>query len=59
MIPVLESEFNANAVSPVGAVGHWQFMTTLAKEYGLRTGGKYDERRNFAKSTVAAAKVFP
>ena len=58
MIPVLESEFNANAVSPVGAVGHWQFMATLAKEYGLRTGGKYDERKNFAKSTVAAAKFF-
>ena len=58
MIPVLESEFNANAVSPAGAVGHWQFMSTLAKEYGLRTGGKYDERRNFAKSTVAAAKFF-
>ena len=58
MIPVLESAFNGNAVSPVGAVGHWQFMATLAKEYGLRTGGKYDERRNFTKSTVAAAKFF-
>ena len=58
MIPVLESDFNANAVSPAGAVGHWQFMATLAKEYGLRTGGKYDERRNFTKSTVAAAKFF-
>jgi membrane-bound lytic murein transglycosylase D len=58
MIPVLESQFNANAVSPAGAVGHWQFMTILAKEYGLRTGGKYDERRNFAKSTIAAAKFF-
>ena len=58
MIPVLESAFNANAVSPVGAVGHWQFMSTLAKEYGLRTGGKHDERRNFTKSTIAAAKFF-
>jgi membrane-bound lytic murein transglycosylase D len=58
MIPVLESEFNANAVSPAGAVGHWQFMSELAKEYGLRTEGKYDERRNFAKSTIAAAKFF-
>ncbi|MEO8766610.1 MAG: lytic transglycosylase domain-containing protein [Ginsengibacter sp.] len=58
MIPVLESEFNANAVSSAGAVGHWQFMSTLAKEYGLRTGGKFDERRNFAKSSVAAAKFF-
>jgi membrane-bound lytic murein transglycosylase D len=58
MIPVVESAFNANAVSPVGAVGYWQFMSDLAKEYGLRTGGKYDERRNFAKSTAAAAKFF-
>jgi len=58
MIPVLESEFNANAVSNAGAVGYWQFMGELAKEYGLRISGKYDERRNFTKSTVAAAKFF-
>lgn len=58
MIPVLESQFNANAVSPVGAVGYWQFMKELATDYGLHTGGKYDERKNFTKSTVAAAKFF-
>lgn len=58
MVPILESEFNANAVSPVGAVGYWQFMSTLAKEYGLKIGGKYDERKNFTKSTTAAAKYF-
>lgn len=58
MIPVLESEFNANAVSPAGAVGYWQFMSILAKEYGLRIEGKYDERKNFSKSTTAAAKFF-
>jgi membrane-bound lytic murein transglycosylase D len=58
MIPVLESQFNANAVSPAGAVGYWQFMSELAGEYGLQTNGKYDERKNFSKSTVAAAKFF-
>ncbi len=58
MIPVLESQFNSNAVSAAGAVGYWQFMGELAREYGLKIGGKYDERRNFAKSTVAAAKFF-
>lgn len=58
MIPLLESEFNADAVSPVGAVGYWQFMGELAREYGLKTGGKYDERKNFSKSTAAAAKFF-
>ncbi len=58
MLPILESEFNANAVSKAGAVGYWQFMGELAREYGLRTGGKYDERKNFTKSTIAAAKFF-
>ncbi|MDQ6763374.1 MAG: lytic transglycosylase domain-containing protein, partial [Bacteroidota bacterium] len=58
MLPVLESEFNANAVSNAGAVGYWQFMGELAREYGLNTGGKSDERRNFTKSTIAAAKFF-
>ncbi len=56
MLPVLESEFNGNAVSHAGAVGYWQFMNELAKDYGLRIGGKYDERKNFSKATVAAAK---
>ncbi len=58
MLPVLESEFNANAVSQAGAVGYWQFMSELAGEYGLNTRGKYDERKNFSKSTTAAAKFF-
>lgn len=58
MLPALESNFNANAVSPVGAVGYWQFMSELAGDYGLNTKGKYDERKNFSKSTTAAAKYF-
>jgi hypothetical protein len=31
----LESAFNANAVSGAGAVGYWQIMDDVAKEYGL------------------------
>src|ERR1017187_9817133 len=50
MIPALESQFNANAVSPAGAVGYYQFMGELAKEYGLHIGTKFDERKNFTKS---------
>ena len=57
----IESGFNANAISPAGAVGYWQFMTAAARHYGLKTGSsakyKYiDDRRNFSRSTVAAAK---
>jgi len=32
----LESAFNANAVSKAGAVGYWQIMDDVAKEYGLK-----------------------
>ena len=32
----LESAFNGNAVSGAGAVGYWQIMDEVAKEYGLK-----------------------
>lgn len=32
----LESAYNANAVSKAGAVGYWQIMDEVAKEYGMR-----------------------
>lgn len=32
----LESAFNPNAVSSAGAVGYWQIMDDVAKEYGLK-----------------------
>ncbi|MFM6924809.1 MAG: lytic transglycosylase domain-containing protein [Ferruginibacter sp.] len=82
----LESAFNANAVSKAGAVGYWQIMDEVAKEYGLKyvaqekaaekkaekkkagkaiAGAKKpavktvavkDDRKNFNKSTYAAAR---
>jgi hypothetical protein len=57
----LESGFNANAISPAGAVGYWQMMAAAAKHYGLSTSysakyKRYDDRKNLARSTVGAAK---
>jgi hypothetical protein len=79
----LESAFNGNAVSKAGAVGYWQIMDEVAREYGLKyvpkgyaakktaskkAGAKgakkvakrsaplRDDRKNFNKSTYAAAR---
>ncbi|MBL7767123.1 MAG: transglycosylase SLT domain-containing protein [Chitinophagaceae bacterium] len=55
-LAIIESAMNCNAVSPVGAVGPWQFMASTAKLLGLRVDQNIDERRDFYKSTHAAAK---
>ena len=54
----LESGFNANVVSRVGAVGYWQLMNVAARHYGLHIAGKAvkDDRRDLTKSTGAAAR---
>jgi len=36
MLIALESAFNPNAMSKAGAVGYWQFMDDVAREYGLK-----------------------
>ena len=97
VLMILESAYNPNAVSKAGAVGYWQFMDAVAKEYGLKyvpreikqetilvkkvirkrgrkitiekkekirtditfskaKGKLVDDRKNFNKATVAAAR---
>ena len=48
----LESAFNANAVSKAGAVGYWQIMDEVAKEYGL----KYVAKQNTAEKKKVIKK---
>jgi hypothetical protein len=55
-LAVIESAMNPNATSPVGAVGPWQFMAPTATMLGLKVTDSIDERTDFVKSTVAAAR---
>ncbi|HTP79950.1 MAG TPA: LysM peptidoglycan-binding domain-containing protein [Bacteroidota bacterium] len=51
-----ESGLRPDAKSWVRAVGLWQFMKGTGSLYGLRSNWWYDERRDFEKSTRAAAR---
>jgi membrane-bound lytic murein transglycosylase D len=56
-LPLVESSFNVNARSYVGATGMWQFMRATAKEFRLRMDRTIDERRDPLESTRAAAAL--
>ena len=53
-IPMIESGLSPSAVSPVSAVGMWQFMSPTAVQYGLRVDEYVDERRDPVAATDAA-----
>ncbi len=55
-LALIESGCNPFAVSRAGAVGIWQFMKGTAKKYGLKINYWIDERKDFIKSTYAAAR---
>lgn len=55
-LAVIESNLNTGATSWVGAGGPWQFMPYTAREYGLMVSSTNDERRDYIKSTHAAAR---
>jgi membrane-bound lytic murein transglycosylase D len=57
-VAMIESGFNPNAVSRAKAVGPWQFMPYTARQYGLKSDHWVDERRDYLKSTLAAARHF-
>lgn len=56
-LAVIESSLVSNSISRSGAVGPWQIMPGEARRMGLRVGGKKDERKDFFKSTTAAARI--
>jgi membrane-bound lytic murein transglycosylase D len=53
-LPIVESSYDLNARSSVGALGIWQFMPRTGRQY-LRIGRGIDERRDPFESSRAAA----
>jgi membrane-bound lytic murein transglycosylase D len=54
-LAMIESGFVSHATSRAKAVGVWQFMPGTARNYGLSVNNHVDERRQWIKSTEAAA----
>jgi len=55
-LAVIESDLKSSATSVKGAAGPWQFMSATARDLGLKVNRSVDERRDFTKSTRAAAR---
>lgn len=57
VLMALESAFNANAVSRAGAVGYWQFMDNVAREYGLKyTLHKVVTKKKHSKKAIVKTR---
>lgn len=53
LLPIIESNYEDNAISSKGAAGSWQLMPKTAKEYGLNP----EERSQFIPSTMVALNL--
>ncbi len=54
LLPMVESDYQPSASSPVGAGGLWQLMPTTASGFGVKMNSNLDDRRNIVTSTNAA-----
>ena len=55
-VAMVESGFNPRAYSWAHAAGPWQFISSTGRLYGLTRDWWRDERQDFEKATVAAAR---
>jgi len=53
-LPLIESGFQTNTLSPARALGIWQFIPSTGYKFGLKRDRYVDERMDPEKSTLAA-----
>jgi hypothetical protein len=53
----LESAYNGNAVSKAGAVGYWQIMDEVAKEYGLKYIAQLSKAEKKKQGKIKSSKI--
>lgn len=53
-MPLIESGFRVNALSPARALGLWQFIPSTGYKFGLKRDRYVDERLDPEKATIAA-----
>ncbi len=54
LLPLIESAFDPQAVSPQKAAGIWQFIPSTGRVYGLKQNEWFDGRRDIVQATRAA-----
>ncbi|MDH3377392.1 MAG: LysM peptidoglycan-binding domain-containing protein [Gammaproteobacteria bacterium] len=57
-LPFVESAYNPNAYSRVGAAGLWQIMPRTARNLGLEVSASLDERMDPEQATLGATRYF-
>lgn len=56
LVPMVESAFQTDAVSPKQAAGMWQFIPSTGQRFGLTVSEDYDARLDVHPATQAALK---
>lgn len=56
-LPLVESSFNEDAGSKVGALGIWQLMPPISRKF-IMVSDEIDERKSPYKATYVAARLF-
>lgn len=56
LLPVVESAYQATALSPMSAAGIWQFIPGTGRDFNLVQNANYDSRLDVTASTRAAVR---